>query len=143
MKEAPLCLCAPFQSLDAHTIIWLMIILLATVRLNTITSLLPLFPTRSSFLFMQRRLHTSASRDSTRRTPPTPPPPQSPLTFGDVWPALLRCLAYGSVSYFSLHLAWQYMDASEQRDKMEVERRQMEEAVREARQGAAVTQGVR
>lgn len=68
------------------------------------------------------------------------------MTFSQVWPALLRCLAYGSVSYFSLHLAWQYMDSVEQRDKMEEERRRMEEAVRMARQrqrGVMVTEGMR
>lgn len=79
---------------------------------------------------------------------PAPPPTSGQsgskhkLVYREIFPPLLRVLAYSSAVYFSLHLTWQVLDAREQRRLEEEVRREMEEQVRKemekkAEQGGA------
>ena len=58
------------------------------------------------------------------------PPSKHKLFYREVIPPLFRVLALGSAVYFSLHLAWQYLDGNEQKRLEEDVRREMEEQVR-------------
>lgn len=98
-----------------------------------------------------RHASTSSPGSSPSPSPSPPPPPQSAqsqpppssspsstgkpkskhkLVYGEVWPPLIRVLAYGSGVYFALHLVQQYLDGEEQR-KLEADvRAELEAQVR-------------
>lgn len=52
------------------------------------------------------------------------------LVYREIWPPLIRVLAYGSAVYFSLQLLWQYLDGLEQARLEADVRRELEEEVR-------------
>ncbi|PWN47036.1 hypothetical protein IE53DRAFT_371802 [Violaceomyces palustris] len=60
-------------------------------------------PTR----ILHRSLSTSTSSSNRHR-----------LFYTDILPPMLRVLAYGSASYFALHLVWNLLDREEERESM-------------------------
>lgn len=58
------------------------------------------------------------------------------LFYRELYPPLLRCLAYGSGIYFALHLAWQYLDGEEQNYLEEQQTSQLASKIKELRSGA-------
>ena len=43
------------------------------------------------------------------------------LLYREIFPPLIRVLAYSTATYFALHLTWELLDAREQRIKQETE----------------------
>lgn len=81
---------------------------------------------------------TSAPSESGRSSTPNTPPPQTPeppkskhkLVYREIWPPLIRVLAYSSGVYFALHLGWQYLDGQEQRQLEQDVRAELEAQIR-------------
>lgn len=75
----------------------------------------------------------------------TEPPSKHKLVYRQIFPPLIRVLAYGSAVYFSLHLVWQYLDGKEQKRLEDEVRLEMEAQVRQKLEssGMVESQGTR
>ena len=62
----------------------------------------------------QRYLASKAARKAQRAADPTAASARHASLYSQLFPALLRILAYGSTAYFGLHLLWNVLDRDEQ-----------------------------
>ncbi|SPO32505.1 uncharacterized protein UTRI_04249 [Ustilago trichophora] len=62
----------------------------------------------------QRYLADKAARKAARASNPTGASARHASLYSQLFPALLRILAYGSSAYFGLHLLWNVLDRDEQ-----------------------------
>ncbi|CBQ73968.1 conserved hypothetical protein [Sporisorium reilianum SRZ2] len=69
----------------------------------------------------QRYLADKAARKAQRLSNPTGASARHASLYSQLFPALLRILAYGSSAYFGLHLLWNVLDRDEQTRLMEAQ----------------------
>ena len=60
------------------------------------------------------------------------------LLYREIFPPLLRVLAYSTATYFALHLTWELLDAHEQRIKQQSEIETMRNEIRGKVQAARI-----
>ena len=58
------------------------------------------------------------------------------LLYREIFPPLIRVLAYSTATYFALHLTWELLDAREQRIKQETEISSLQSEIRAKAQAA-------
>lgn len=78
----------------------------------------------------QRYLADKAARKAYRQQNPTSASARHASLYSQLFPALLRILAYGSTAYFGLHLLWNVLDRDEQTKLMEGQRKGLEATAR-------------
>lgn len=78
----------------------------------------------------QRYLANKAARRSQRLSNPTGASARHASLYNQLFPALLRILAYGSSAYFGLHLLWNVLDRDEQTKLMNAEASGLEATAR-------------
>lgn len=74
-------------------------------------------------------LANKAARRQQRKADPTSARARHASFYTDIVPALLRVLAYGSASYFALHLLWNLLDRDEQRQLMAKQAGQLQDRI--------------
>lgn len=94
----------------------------------------------------QRYLANKAARKAARSSNPHSASARHASLYSQLFPALLRILAYGSTAYFGLHLLWNVLDRDEQRKLMdsqtsglEATARSLAEKVEKAKEQVAPT----
>ncbi|WFD35159.1 hypothetical protein MCUN1_002009 [Malassezia cuniculi] len=60
-------------------------------------------------------------RPGMRHYSSVPPKSKHALLYREIFPSLIKVLAYSTATYFALHLTWELLDAREQRIKQEQE----------------------
>lgn len=78
----------------------------------------------------QRYLANRAARKAQRATNPTGASARHASLYSQLFPALLRILAYGSSAYFGLHLLWNILDRDEQTQLMTTQTSALEATAR-------------
>nr|CDI54326.1 hypothetical protein BN887_00954 [Melanopsichium pennsylvanicum 4] len=82
----------------------------------------------------QRYLANKAARKAARASDPTGASARHASLYGQLFPALLRILAYGSSAYFGLHLLWNVLDRDEQTKLMAAQTSGLEATARSIRE---------
>ncbi|KAF6766845.1 hypothetical protein PSEUBRA_000798 [Kalmanozyma brasiliensis GHG001] len=78
----------------------------------------------------QRYLASKAARKLDRSQNPTGSSARHASLYSQLFPALLRILAYGSSAYFGLHLLWNVLDRDEQTELMNAQTSGLESTAR-------------
>ncbi|GAC93653.1 hypothetical protein PHSY_001218 [Pseudozyma hubeiensis SY62] len=78
----------------------------------------------------QRYLANKAARKTQRASNPTGASARHASLYSQLFPALLRILAYGSSAYFGLHLLWNILDRDEQTQLMTTQTSALESTAR-------------
>ena len=78
----------------------------------------------------QRYLANKAARKAERAGNPTGASARHASLYSQLFPALLRVLAYGSSAYFGLHLLWNVLDRDEQTQLMNAQTTGLEATAR-------------
>ncbi|CAO1629865.1 unnamed protein product [Sympodiomycopsis kandeliae] len=109
---------------------------------------------RRSLPSTHRSIASSAPLSQSRPSPQSPPPPQENprpsrepggshekhrLFYREFYPPLFRCLVYGTLSYFTLHLIWQILDGQEQDFLRTEEKNVLQDGIKELREKAGDT----
>ena len=71
-----------------------------------------------------------AVQPGTRAYSSAPPKSKHALLYREIFPPLIRVLAYSTATYFALHLTWELLDAREQRIKQEREISSLQSEIR-------------
>lgn len=87
-------------------------------------------PEREHLNEAQRYLERKATRKADRARDPTSASARHASLYSQLFPALLRILAYGSSAYFGLHLLWNVLDRDEQTKLMHSQTTRLEDAAR-------------
>lgn len=78
----------------------------------------------------QQYLAAKAARKAARASNPTGASARHGSVYSQLFPALLRILAYGSSAYFGLHLLWNVLDRDEQTKLMNAHTEGLESTAR-------------